>query len=114
MSPSSPFHFSSTMQNEEGDIVDLYIPRKCSWTNSLIEASDKASIQLNVADIDPATGRFLGDVKTYAINGYIRDHVRNTLLILFVVHVYYHTMLKLITPDNLVVIWSFSVSVCLV
>eukprot|EP00615_Pteridomonas_danica_P003363 CAMPEP_0114338900 /NCGR_PEP_ID=MMETSP0101-20121206/7356_1 /TAXON_ID=38822 ORGANISM="Pteridomonas danica, Strain PT" /NCGR_SAMPLE_ID=MMETSP0101 /ASSEMBLY_ACC=CAM_ASM_000211 /LENGTH=82 /DNA_ID=CAMNT_0001471659 /DNA_START=46 /DNA_END=294 /DNA_ORIENTATION=- len=62
------------MQNEEGDIVDLYIPRKCSWTNSLIEASDKASIQLNVADIDPATGRFLGDVKTYAINGYIRDH----------------------------------------
>ena len=34
------------MQNENKEIVDLYIPRKCSWTNRLIEAKDKASVQV--------------------------------------------------------------------
>mmetsp|Transcript_45893 Transcript_45893/g.103651 ORF Transcript_45893/g.103651 Transcript_45893/m.103651 type:complete len:99 (+) Transcript_45893:87-383(+) len=63
------------MQNEAGDLVDLYIPRKCSWTNRLIQSKDKASVQLNVAEIDES-GRFNGDVKTYAIAGYVRDHVR--------------------------------------
>mmetsp|Transcript_45894 Transcript_45894/g.103652 ORF Transcript_45894/g.103652 Transcript_45894/m.103652 type:complete len:84 (+) Transcript_45894:87-338(+) len=61
------------MQNEAGDLVDLYIPRKCSWTNRLIQSKDKASVQLNVAEIDES-GRFNGDVKTYAIAGYVRDH----------------------------------------
>ena len=36
----------ATMQNENKEIVDLYIPRKCSWTNRLIEAKDKASVQV--------------------------------------------------------------------
>jgi small subunit ribosomal protein S21e len=39
------------MQNEEKEIVDLYIPRKCSATNRLITAKDHASVQLNVADV---------------------------------------------------------------
>mmetsp|Transcript_43713 Transcript_43713/g.88428 ORF Transcript_43713/g.88428 Transcript_43713/m.88428 type:complete len:85 (+) Transcript_43713:43-297(+) len=62
------------MQNEAGDVVDIYIPRKCSWTNKLIKAADHSAMQLNVANIDPATGLFTGDVKTYAIAGYVRDH----------------------------------------
>jgi hypothetical protein len=50
--------------------------RHCSsWTNKLIKAADHSSMQLNVANIDPVTGRFTGDVKTYAIAGYVRDHV---------------------------------------
>lgn len=40
----------------------------------MIEASDKSSIQLNVADIDPETGNFTGGYKTYAVAGYVRDH----------------------------------------
>ena len=39
------------MQNDQGQPVDLYIPRKCSWTNRLIEAFDKASVQVNVANM---------------------------------------------------------------
>ncbi|KAF5941857.1 hypothetical protein HYC85_019500 [Camellia sinensis] len=36
------------MQNEEGQNMDLYIPRKCSATNRLITAKDHASVQINV------------------------------------------------------------------
>ena len=49
------------MQNENGENVDLYVPRKCSWTNRLVEAKDHSSVQINVANVDPVTG--LGNLK---------------------------------------------------
>merc|ERR1711868_57005 len=63
---------SVTMQNEAGEYVDMYIPRKCSASNRIIAAKDHASIQMNIADADPATGRMTGTWKTYAICGAIR------------------------------------------
>lgn len=39
------------MQNDEGKIVDLYIPRKCSATNRLITAKDASSVQIDIADV---------------------------------------------------------------
>ena len=39
------------MQDDEGNIVDLYIPRKCSATNRLITAKDYASVQIEVAEV---------------------------------------------------------------
>merc|ERR1712024_100671 len=62
----------SIMQNEAGEYVDLYIPRKCSASNRIIAAKDHASIQLNIADVDEETGRMTGSTKTYAICGTIR------------------------------------------
>jgi len=60
------------MQNDKGEIVDLYIPRKCSASNRLIGAKDKSSIQINFSDVDPQTGRMLGSTQTFAICGAIR------------------------------------------
>merc|ERR1711868_27156 len=60
------------MQNDQGGIVDLYIPRKCSASNRLIGAKDKSSIQINFCDVDPATGRMLSTNQTFAICGAIR------------------------------------------
>merc|ERR1711997_846047 len=60
------------MQNEAGEYVDLYIPRKCSASNRVIAAKDHASIQINLADVDEKTGRMTGTNKTYAICGSIR------------------------------------------
>merc|ERR1712122_326666 len=60
------------MQNDKGEIVDLYIPRKCSASNRLIGAKDKSSIQINFCDVDPATGRMLSTNQTFAICGAIR------------------------------------------
>merc|ERR1712235_158117 len=63
---------NSTTQNDAGEFVDLYVPRKCSASNRIIGAKDHASIHINIAEVDKATGRFNGQSKTYAICGAIR------------------------------------------
>jgi small subunit ribosomal protein S21e len=60
------------MQNEDGVNVDLYVPRKCSWTHRLVESKDHAAVQINVAQVDPVTGIATGDSKAYCLAGYIR------------------------------------------
>ncbi|KAG0618007.1 hypothetical protein M758_4G032300 [Ceratodon purpureus] len=67
-SPSPP---AATMQNEEGDNVDLYIPRKCSSTNRLITSKDVASVQLNVGHVDE-NGVYTGQFTTFALCGFVR------------------------------------------
>eukprot|EP01033_Poteriospumella_lacustris_P013217 gene13218-9466_t len=62
------------MQNDAGEIVDMYIPRKCSWTNRVLAANDFGAVQINVADIDPTTGTKLKTSSTFAISGFIRGH----------------------------------------
>ncbi|CAB9496514.1 40S ribosomal protein S21 [Seminavis robusta] len=60
------------MQNESGENVDLYVPRKCSWTNRLVKAKDHSSVQINVANVDPVSGLATGDFTPYCLAGYIR------------------------------------------
>ncbi|KAJ5628941.1 40S ribosomal protein S21 [Penicillium lividum] len=59
------------MENEKGEIVDLYVPRKCSATNRIIKANDHASVQISVGKVDE-NGRYTGDNNTYALCGFIR------------------------------------------
>ncbi|OQS07017.1 40S ribosomal protein S21 [Thraustotheca clavata] len=60
------------MQNSAGQNIDLYIPRKCSWTNRLLSAKDHASVQIAVAQVD-ANGVYTGQNDVYALAGYIRN-----------------------------------------
>ena len=60
------------MENNEGRVVDLYVPRKCAATNRLIKAHDHASVQINVADVDES-GRALSTSTTFPICGYVRE-----------------------------------------
>jgi len=39
------------MQNEQGDYVDIILPRKCAATNRLLHAKDHASVQINVYNV---------------------------------------------------------------
>ncbi|XP_009799100.1 small ribosomal subunit protein eS21y-like [Nicotiana sylvestris] len=55
------------MQNEEGQNVDLYIPRK--W---VITSKDHASVQLNVGHLDDKGLYILGSFTTFALCGFIR------------------------------------------
>ncbi|KAJ1470800.1 putative 40S ribosomal protein S21-2 [Baffinella frigidus] len=61
------------MQNSEGQTVDLYIPRKCSATNRLIQAKDHGSVQINIAHVD-ANGTYTGAYTTLALCGFIRQN----------------------------------------
>lgn len=47
------------MQNDHGDVVELYVPRKCSSSNRLIGPKDHASVQIDIVDVDPTTGRMV-------------------------------------------------------
>ncbi|CAN8071667.1 unnamed protein product [Agarophyton chilense] len=59
------------MQNDKGEVVDLYIPRKCSASNRLITAKDHASVQITIARVDE-NGVKNGEHDTIAICGYVR------------------------------------------
>uniref|UniRef100_A0A8D0HLK2 40S ribosomal protein S21 n=1 Tax=Sphenodon punctatus TaxID=8508 RepID=A0A8D0HLK2_SPHPU len=59
------------MQNNAGEFVDLYVPHKCSASSRVIDAKDQASIQINISEVDKATGRVNGQFKTYVICGAI-------------------------------------------
>ncbi|KAH7729835.1 Protein RPS-21 [Aphelenchoides avenae] len=61
------------MENDQGEVVELFVPRKCSSSNRIIHAKDKASIQLDLVDVDPNTGRLVpGKSTRWAICGEIR------------------------------------------
>ncbi|XP_050340816.1 histone H1.5-like [Bactrocera neohumeralis] len=71
--------------NEEGVNVDLYIPRKCHATNTLIASNDYSSVQIAIANVD-AEGVTDGTTTTFCISGFIRsqgiaDHAINHLAI---------------------------------
>ncbi|VVT44092.1 40S ribosomal protein eS21 [Magnusiomyces paraingens] len=61
------------MENEQGVLVELYIPRKCDATNRIIKAKDHASVQINIADVDESGRAIAGKNTTYSICGYIRS-----------------------------------------
>lgn len=78
------------MENDAGEFVDLYVPRKwyvqstlnlifvlylnffSSASNRIIHAKDHASIQLAIAEVDPTTGVMTQNVKSYTLCGNIR------------------------------------------
>ncbi|KHJ97782.1 ribosomal protein S21e [Oesophagostomum dentatum] len=61
------------MQNDAGETVELYVPRKCSSSNRLIGPKDHSSIQLDIVEVDPITGRMVaGKATRYAICGALR------------------------------------------
>merc|ERR1711909_218967 len=62
---------SLKMQNNDGEIVDLYIPRKCSSSGAIIGAKDHASVQIAIVDVDES-GRALTTSKMYTVCGEIR------------------------------------------
>jgi len=59
------------MENEKGEVVDLYVPRKCSATNRIIKAKDHASVQISIGKVDE-NGRYTGENQTYALCGFVR------------------------------------------
>ena len=73
------------MQNEDGDTVELYFPRKCTSHFLLLliadsdyfchrpfdHSYDHASVQINIGRVD-RHGRYTGEVDTFALCGFIR------------------------------------------
>ena len=62
------------MQNQAGDYVDLYIPRKCEATNRLIDCKDTASVQITL-NTDGLNVDKKGDQKNFTVilSGFVRS-----------------------------------------
>jgi len=73
------------MQNENGENVDLYIPRKCSYTTRLISAKDHGSVQINVGNVDPESGLYTTESTTFALAGYIRNKSEGDMALTYLV-----------------------------
>ncbi|KAI1109895.1 ribosomal protein S21e [Nemania sp. NC0429] len=58
------------MENDRGELVDLYVPRKCSATGRLIKATDHASVQISVASLDENGRQIPGENHVYALSGF--------------------------------------------
>ncbi|KAH8897091.1 40S ribosomal protein S21, partial [Thozetella sp. PMI_491] len=56
-----------------GEIVDLYIPRKCSATNRIIKAKDHASVQISIAKVTEDGRAVPGDNIIYTLSGFVRS-----------------------------------------
>lgn len=69
---ATPLTMSAGMHNSDGVNIDLYIPRKCTATNRLISAKDKASVQLNIGHVS-ADGVYTGEYTPMALCGFIRS-----------------------------------------
>ncbi|XP_041015446.1 40S ribosomal protein S21-2-like [Juglans microcarpa x Juglans regia] len=59
------------MQNEEGVITELYIPKKCSATNRLITSKDHAFVPINIGHLDE-NGMYNGHCSIFALCGFVR------------------------------------------
>lgn len=60
------------MQNDRKELVDLYIPRKCSWTNRLITAQDRGAVQFRIAHVNKE-GYMIKDTYSYiSLSGKLR------------------------------------------
>ena len=62
------------MQNDKGEYVDLYIPRKCHATNRLLDAKDTASVQvtLNTDGLNLENQKKKKKNLTMVISGFVR------------------------------------------
>ena len=71
--------------NEDGQNVDLYIPRKCHASKRLIPSFDHGAIQVAIGDVDE-NGLYTGTSRIFCIAGFLRsqgesDHAINHLCI---------------------------------
>jgi small subunit ribosomal protein S21e len=59
--------------NDKGDLTDIYLPRKCEYSDRIINSKDKSSVQITVCDVD-ADGRIdLTKPHIFAISGIVRQ-----------------------------------------
>merc|ERR1712150_89532 len=61
------------MINEEDKVVDPYLPRKCEYTNRILHAKDKSSIQVNICDVDEEGRLIKNSNTTVVLSGFIRQ-----------------------------------------
>lgn len=66
-----------TLPTNQGELVDLFVPRKCAATGRLIEAKDHASVQIAIAEVDDNGKIIPGQVNNVPICGAVRHQAES-------------------------------------
>lgn len=59
--------------NLDGKLTDLYLPRKCDYTDKLITPKDSSSVQINICDVNEDGTINLGKSNVITICGFVRS-----------------------------------------
>lgn len=59
--------------NVDNKLTDLYLPRKCDYTDRLITPKDNASVQISICDLNPDGTINLGKSNIVTVCGFVRS-----------------------------------------
>jgi small subunit ribosomal protein S21e len=59
--------------NQDGKLTDLYLPRKCDFTDRLITPKDNSSIQISICEVNADGTINLAKSNVVTICGYVRS-----------------------------------------
>lgn len=59
--------------NIDNKLTDLYLPRKCDYTDKIITPKDNASVQLNICDLNEDGTINLAKSSVVTICGFVRS-----------------------------------------
>lgn len=59
--------------NDKHKLTDIYLPRKCDYTDKIITSKDRSSIQLNICDVNDDGTINLGKSTIVTICGFVRS-----------------------------------------
>lgn len=59
--------------NQENKLTDIYLPRKCDYTDRIITSKDHASIQLSISDVNEDGTINLAKTNLVTISGFVRS-----------------------------------------
>jgi small subunit ribosomal protein S21e len=59
--------------NVDNKLTDLYLPRKCDYTDRLITPKDTSSVQITVCDVNEDGTINLGKSNIVTISGFVRS-----------------------------------------
>ena len=59
--------------NQDNKLTDLYLPRKCDYTDKLITPKDSASVQITICDLNEDGTINLGKSNILTVCGFVRS-----------------------------------------
>ena len=58
--------------NDKNNLTDIYLPRKCDYTDRIITSKDRSSVQLNICDVNEDGTIDLSKSHIITICGFVR------------------------------------------
>lgn len=72
--------------NQENKMTDIYLPRKCDYTDRLITSKDHASIQISICDVNQDGTINLAKANLVTISGFVRSTGQGDMALTHLLH----------------------------